>query len=203
MRPLRLPTMRLSAAVALMCVLPLAGCATTVTTEQSSPETSLEAEDRQASWLVNNVKMCVQNLTSKTQPYEFNADFSKGENGYNTGTLGVGAFTCATSYSRGIEAEQVLFFFGDNPKSMTTVEITNTPEAFEMEASENFNSTGGFGANAAWSDWKYLDGRAIKPGATVTVRSTAATITISTNGVLTQLGENKGYVFDVRLFDPS
>lgn len=74
----------------------LSGCASpSVSTQAEGSSTEQTLENREASWLTNRVKVCLHNKTSHNQGYHIVGRHNRGENGYDSGTLGVGSFTGA------------------------------------------------------------------------------------------------------------
>jgi hypothetical protein len=182
----------------------LSGCTTPISNEGSQGVSSDTSVEREAGWFVNGIKVCVQNATSKNQPYEFNDDAAKSENGYDAGILGVGAFVCADSISHGPKSESVIFYFGDDQQAMTKVKIANTPSRQAFEVAENVNRVGGVGSNSALSsNVRNIDTKEVEPNVTQTISGNTASITFFTDGVLKEINGTKRYFFTVRLYDPT
>ena len=191
------------AGLAVATALLLSGCATPISNEGSQGASSDASVEREAGWFVYGIKVCVQNATSKNQSYEFNGDTAQSENGYDAGTLGVGAFVCADSISDGPKSERVTFYFGDDQQAMTKVKIANTPSRQAFEVGENVNRVGGIGSNSKFSNYRDIDYKEVEPNVTQTISGNTATITFLTDGVLKEIDGTKRYVFTVRLFDPT
>jgi hypothetical protein len=192
------------AGLAVASALLFTGCATPTSNEGSQGASSDSSVKREAGWIVNGIKMCVQNATSKNQSYVFYDGASKSENGYDAGTLGVGAFVCANSINQGLASDRVYFYFGDDRQVMTGVEILNSPHLdFAAEVIENFNLDGGAWSNSAFSNVRLVGTKAVTPNVTQTFSGNTATITFLTDGVLKEIDGTKRYVFTVRLFDPT
>jgi hypothetical protein len=180
----------------------LSGCTTPISNEGSQGVSSDASVEREAGWFGNGIKMCVQNATNKNQSYVFADGTSKSENGYNAGTLGVGAFVCADSISQGPASDSVHFYFGDDQKVMTMVQISNLA-FFGAEVSENLNLVGGDWDDGASSNVRFVASTHIEPNETKTVSGNTASITFFTDGVLKEINGTKRYVFTVRLYDPT
>jgi hypothetical protein len=191
------------AGLAVASALLFTGCATPTSNEGSQGASSDSSAKREAGWIVNGIKMCVQNATSKNQSYVFYDGASKSENGYDAGTLGVGAFVCANSIDQGPASDRVYFYFGDDRKVMTGVEILNSPSWFGAEVIENFNLDGGAWSNSAFSNVRLVDTKKVEPNVTQTISGNTASVTFLTDGVLKEINGTKRYVFTVRLYDPT
>lgn len=179
----------------------LSGCAASPSSEAPTALSSPTAVKREAGWFTKPIKVCVHNQTSVDQSYAFSDDDATGQNGYNSGTLGVGAFTCAVSVGSPT-GDRVPFTFWGDRKAATRVDVISAAVEFRGELVEKINLDD-LGPKGSVNRGRKVGEKILTGGVTQTIGGSAATVTFLTDGLEKDLDGTKGYILTVRLFDPS
>lgn len=179
----------------------LSGCAAATSGGTQAESSSAATVEREAGWLTKPIKVCVHNQTSRSQSYALPVVDATGENGYNSGTLGVGAFVCAVSVGDP-QGDIVPFAFWVDRKAATKVVVISAAVEFRGELYENINVDDLQSGREVTSGRK-VGAKTLTAGATQTIGGNSASVTFLTDGALKDMKDSKGYIFTVRLFDPS
>ena len=120
--------------------------------------------------------------------------------GPKSGTLAVNEWVCGYSSGKGIQNDRVLFYFGNNSERNNEISITNSDE-FRLLIFKNTNVAGG--SNSAFSDRAMVAAEFLEPSKRITETTDIAKITIETDGKVHSYANDEGYIFYMRLYDPS
>lgn len=187
--------------LAMALALFLSGCTTATSGGTQTESSSAATVEREAGWFTKPIKLCVHNQTSSIQSYAFSDLDATGENGYNSGTLGVGAFVCAVSKGDP-QGDIVPFAFWVDRKAATKVVVISAIVEFRGEVYENIN-VDDLQSGREVTPGRKVGAKALTAGTTQTIGGNSASVTFLTDGALKDMKDSKGYIFTVRLFDPS
>lgn len=180
-------------------VILLVGCSVTPDSATTSAESSATTENRQAGWFSKRARICVHNLTSQSQNYQFWEE-NITDTGNKSGTLGVDQWVCGYSSGEGVQNDKVWFYFGNDPTRMSEISVLNSDE-FRPAIFKYTDMTGG--DNSAFSDRSAVKIGILEPGVPFVGTTDIARITIETDGRVHRYADDEGYIFYARLYDPN
>jgi hypothetical protein len=176
-------------ALAVAASLMLAGCGGTTTSSASGPTPSAtETVSREAGWIHNRIRACVQNKTTRNVDYVFGEDTVDDQVEYlsqTRGTMGPNAYVCGGSKSGGLKDDTVTFSFTNSAGKFVDLEFGNSWAAAHL---------------TIFHDRTY-DFYILTPGKTFTTVFSGQVIEALVNENLRKIDKLTAYPYDVKIYD--
>lgn len=169
--------------------LALAGCSgAAVPSSGSATPSAAETVSRDAGWIHNRIRACVQNKTTRNVDYVFGEDTVDDQIEYvsqTRGTLGPNAFVCGGSKSGGLKDDTVSFSFTNSAGKYVDLEFGNSWAAAHF---------------TIFHDRTY-DFYILTPGKTFTTTFSGHAFEVMINANLRTFDKLTAYPYDVKIYD--